>query len=66
MTLWTKEGLELPLRTKQIRFAVQWKNGLTSNAWAVCVENTGDAYIYCRDNIKEQKVSLHDSYVIWL
>ena len=61
MTFWTKEVLELPLRTKQIRFAVQWKNGLTSNAWAVRVEKKGDAYIYCRDAMPGQKVSLHAS-----
>ena len=44
-----------------MRFAVQQGNGLTSNAWGVKVENTGDAYVYCRDNPKVQKTSLHRS-----
>lgn len=61
MTFRMSDGLTLPLKTKQIRFAVEWRNGLTSNAWAVRVEKKGDAYIYCRDHMKEQKVSLHAS-----
>ena len=56
-----KSGVELPCRQSPLRFAVQMENGLTSNAWGVRVEETGDAYIYCRDNMKEQKVSLHRS-----
>lgn len=57
----TEPGLELPLRESPIRFAVMMTNGQTSNAWGVCVENTGDAYIYCRDSMKQLKVSLHRS-----
>ena len=52
MVLWIKHGLEIPIRKSPIRFAIQMKSGLTSNAWGVHVENTGDAYIYCRDNMK--------------
>ena len=33
----------------------------TSNSWRVWVEKEGDAYICCRDNMKEIKVSLHKS-----
>ena len=58
---WKKNDVELPRTKSPINFAVQMKNGLTSNAWGVAVENTGDAYIYCRDNMKGQKVSLHAS-----
>ncbi len=56
-----KSGLELPLRESPIRFAVMMTNGQTSNAWGVHVEDTGDAYIYCRDSMKQLKVSLHRS-----
>ena len=59
--VWTNHGLALPLRTSPIRFAVQMTNGLTSNAWGVRVERKGDAYIYCRDAMRGQKVSLHAS-----
>ena len=61
MTFWTRHGLTLPRRESPIRFAVQQGNGLTSNAWGVHVENTGDAYVYCRDDLKGQKISLHKS-----
>ncbi len=61
LTFRIRDGLTLPLRTQPIRFAVEWKNGLTSNAWGVYVEKTGDAYISCRDNIRAHKVSLHAS-----
>ena len=61
LVLWVKPGLKLPSRQSPIHFAVRMKNGLTSNAWGVRVEETGDAYIYCRDNMKGQKVSLHRS-----
>ena len=36
-------------------------NGLTSDAWGVRVEKSGDAYIYCRGGLRGQKVSLHCS-----
>ena len=61
MTLWKRNDLELPLRTDPIRFAVKKRSGLTSNSWGVRVERMGDAYIYCRDAMKDQKVSLHAS-----
>lgn len=61
MVLWTKNNLKLPKESSPINFAVQKRSGLTSNAWGVQVENTGDAYIYCRDNMKGQKASLHAS-----
>ena len=53
--------LILPCRQSPIRFAIQQRNGLTSNAWGLRVENTGDAYIYCRDSLKGQHISLHKS-----
>ena len=58
---WKRNEIDSPKRTSPIHFAVHMKNGLTSNAWGVRVENTGDAYIYCRDSMKGQKVSLHAS-----
>lgn len=61
MTFWARHGLTIPSRESPIRFAVQKGNGITSNAWGVHVENTGDAYVYCRDNLKGQKISLHRS-----
>ena len=61
MTLWKRNGLELPLRTDPIRFAVKRRSGLASNSWGVRVERKGDAYIYCRDAMRDQKVSLHAS-----
>ena len=57
----TGRGLELPLRDSPVRFAVINQNGLSSNAWRVWTERTGDAYIACRDNMKEIHVSLHQS-----
>ena len=57
----TRNGAELPLRTAPIRFAVMRSGGLTSNSWGVKVEPKGDAYVYCRDDMKDQKVSLHAS-----
>ena len=56
-----RQGLKLPLKNSPIRFAVLWKNGQTSNTWGVRVEKEGDVYIYCRDNMKEMKISLHKS-----
>ena len=58
---WKRNEIYLPKGKSPIHFAVQMTNGRTSNAWGVRVENTGDAYIYCRDNMKGQKVSLHAS-----
>ena len=61
IALWTKNNLKLPKRSSPINFAIRKRSGLTSNAWGIKVKKTGDAYIYCRDNMKEQKVSLHAS-----
>ena len=61
LILWKRNEMDLPKRKSPIHFAVQMKNGLTSNAWGVRVKTTGDAYIYCRDNMRGQKVSLHVS-----
>ena len=52
---------ELPIKQNPIRFAILYRNGCTSNAWGVHVRPTGDAYIYCRDNMQAQHVSLHAS-----
>lgn len=52
---------ELPVDAAPVRFAVLMKDRALSNSWGINVENTGDAYIYCRDNMKGQKVSLHRS-----
>ena len=52
---------EFPLREGPIRFAVMMKDGSTSNGWRAWVGKEGDAYICCRDNINDLKVSLHKS-----
>ncbi|MDB4883276.1 MAG: hypothetical protein JWL95_2042 [Gemmatimonadetes bacterium] len=51
---------ELPLRAKSFRFAIGTPNGLSTNSWKVWVQRN-DAYVACRDNFKEIKVSLHAS-----
>ncbi|MXY43496.1 MAG: hypothetical protein F4Y50_05475, partial [Dehalococcoidia bacterium] len=51
----------LPIRDGPVRFGVLDKNGLSSNAWGVYVESSGDIYLVCRDHMKETKVSLHQS-----
>lgn len=57
-----KNNIELPVRKGPLHFCVTWMNGLiTSNTWGVKTEKTGDAYIYCRDNMQEIKISLHKS-----
>lgn len=61
MTLLKRDGVEFPLRTGPIRFAVLRRGGITSNSWGVRVERPGDVYIYCRDGMNDQKVSLHAS-----
>ena len=61
MHFWTNDGLELPMRTTPIRFAVTKEGGFISNSWGVNVRTKGDAYVYCRDAMKGQKASLHAS-----
>ena len=61
ITFWKRNGLELPLRTSPIRFAITKNDGFTSNSWGVRIEKKGDAYVYCRDSMQGQKVSLHTS-----
>ena len=61
LLIYTRKPKSLPFRENPVRFAVRMKNGLTSNAWGVKVEEPGDVYIYCRDNMKEVKISLHQS-----
>ncbi len=61
LSLSTGEEAQVPITKNPIRFAVFYRNGRTSNAWGVRVTDTGDAYIYCRDNMAGQKVSLHAS-----
>ena len=58
-----ENDLQLPLSKGPIRFAVENKDGSTSNSWRVWVENKGDkgdAYICCRDNMEEVHISLHN------
>ena len=61
MYFWTNDGLELPMRTTPIRFAVTKQGGFISNSWGVKVRTKGDAYVYCRDAMQGQKASLHAS-----
>ena len=57
----TDSASSLPLRNSPMRFAVMRKDGLSSNAWRVWVDPAGDAYVLCRDHMKEMKASLHQS-----
>ena len=57
----TEPAPTLPLRSSPMRFAVMRKDGLSSNAWRVWVDPAGDAYVLCRDHMKEMKASLHQS-----
>ena len=59
-TVRVRHGIQLPLRNGPIKFAVTMSGGSTSNAWRVWTE-TRDAYICCRDNMGEIKISLHGS-----
>ena len=61
LRIYHRKNRTLPFTESPIRFAVTKKNGLASNVWGVRVEGTGDAYIYCRDMMKELKISLHQS-----
>lgn len=51
----------LPLRTGPVRFMVLAADGKSSNSWRFWTEPAGDAYVVCRDNFKEGKISLHTS-----
>ena len=61
LPIYTRKSKSLPFRENPVRFAARMKNGLTSNAWGVRVNGSGDAYIYCRDTMRELKISLHQS-----
>ena len=56
-----EEDLELPIEHSPVNFAILMEDGTVSNTWGIKVEDTGDAYIYCRDNLRGQKISLHRS-----
>lgn len=60
-SLSTSEAAQVPTTKNPTHFAVMYRTWRTSNAWGVRVADTGDAYIYCRDNMAGQKVSLHAS-----
>lgn len=51
----------MPYRTGPVRFAVGSPHGLSSNSWRFWTTRTGDAYLACRDNFQNMKVSLHVS-----
>ena len=48
-------------KTTEFTFAVIRQDLLSSNSWKVVVEKKGNAYICCRDTMKEIKTSLHES-----
>ena len=56
----TQAGI-LPIRKREVRFAVGQPNGLTSNSWKFWANKKGDIYIACRDSFKYARVSLHVS-----
>lgn len=61
-SLATSKEAQGPITKNPIHFSVLYRNWYTSNAWGVKVrKKTGDAYIYCRDHMAGQKVSLHAS-----
>ncbi len=45
----------------EFTFAVIRQDLLSSNSWKVAVDRNGNAYILCRDAMKEMKTSLHES-----
>lgn len=53
--------LNLPTRSGPVRFAVGAPDDLTSNSWRFWTTAAGDAYLACRDNFNNMKVSLHAS-----
>ena len=53
--------LAIPITKSPVRFSVMRRNGLSSNAWRVWVDEGGEAYIRSRDHMHNIKVSLHRS-----
>jgi hypothetical protein len=51
---------QLPLKHREVRFAIGTPSGWSTNSWKVWVRKQ-DTYIACRDNFREMKVSLHAS-----
>lgn len=51
---------QLPVRRREIRFAVGVPNGASTNSWKLWVRRD-EAYLACRDNFREFKLSLHAS-----
>jgi hypothetical protein len=59
--LWTSPpGTVVPLTRSPFRVAIGTPGGLSSNSWRIWTAGR-DAYIACRDNFREFKVSLHAS-----
>jgi hypothetical protein len=50
----------LPIRGQEVRFSVGFPTAMSTNSWKVEVRKH-DVYVYCRDNFREIKVSLHAS-----
>ena len=50
----------IPLHARELRFAVGTPMGPSTNSWKLWVRRK-DAYVACRDNFREFKVSLHAS-----
>jgi hypothetical protein len=50
----------IPLHARELRFAIGMPIGPSTNSWKVWVRKE-DAYVACRDNFREFKVSLHAS-----
>lgn len=55
------QSVGLPLTNNPLNFSALRENGFSANAWGVRVVKPGDIYIYCRDHMKEIKISLHKS-----
>ena len=52
---------EFPITQGRLRFSIMRSNGLSSNAWRVWVQSDGSAYITCRNDMQDVKISLHKS-----
>jgi hypothetical protein len=59
--VWTNPpGTRIPITTSPFRVAAGTPAGRSGNSWRVWTTG-GDAYVACRDNFREFKVSLHAS-----
>ena len=56
-----RDDSEFPVTQGPINLSVLKSDGLLSHRWGVKTNHKGDAYVYCRDVPRAEKVSLHAS-----